>query len=48
MEKYVVMLEKEERAQLEVMVSKGTHAAQKVLTALILVTVQVVAGPPAL
>jgi diazepam-binding inhibitor (GABA receptor modulator, acyl-CoA-binding protein) len=29
MEKYIVTLEKEERAQLEAMVSKGTHAAQK-------------------
>jgi hypothetical protein len=36
MEKYVVTLNAEERSQLEALVSKGTHAAQKVLTALIL------------
>jgi hypothetical protein len=36
MEKYIVTLEPEEREQLEALVSKGKHAAQKVLTALVL------------
>jgi hypothetical protein len=36
MEKYIVTLEPQEREQLEALVSKGKHAAQKVLTALVL------------
>ena len=36
MEKYIVTLKPEEREQLEALVSKGKHAAQKVLTALVL------------
>lgn len=36
MERYIVTLEPEEREQLEALVSKGKHAAQKVLTALVL------------
>jgi hypothetical protein len=41
MEKYLVTLDSEERAQLEALVSKGTHAAQKVLTALVLLNCDV-------
>jgi Homeodomain-like domain len=36
MEKYIVTLKPEEREQLEALVSKGKHAAQKVVTALVL------------
>ena len=36
MKKYLVTLDSEERSQLQALVSKGTHAAQKVLSALIL------------
>jgi hypothetical protein len=36
MEKYIVTLEIEERNQLEAIASKGSHAAQKILNALIL------------
>lgn len=36
MEKYIVTLTAEEREQLESLVSKGKHAAQKVVTALVL------------
>jgi homeodomain-containing protein len=44
MEKYIVTLDVEERARLEALVSKGTHAAQKVLTALILLNCDVSKG----
>jgi transposase len=36
MEKYIITLEAEERAELEAIVRKGKHASQKVLNALIL------------
>lgn len=36
MEKFVITLQQEEREQLEAMLRKGTHAAQKLLNALIL------------
>ena len=36
MEKYIVTLSVEEREQLEALVSKGRHAAQQVVSALIL------------
>jgi transposase len=35
-EKYTITLESEEREQLEALIRKGTHAAQKVINALIL------------
>ena len=38
MEKYIVTLESREREQLEALVGKGRHAAQTVVSALILLT----------
>lgn len=44
MEKYIVTLDPEERQQLEGLVSKGTHAAAKVVNALILLNCDISLG----